>query len=88
MTHSLSCLTKTLCNPTSPAKPQNPARYRESQPLVHHLTPFEQRVAAKLTEEQQVAAAAAAASGGLQDGSIKQKLFAAGDGNGRDVDAA
>jgi hypothetical protein len=33
--------------------------------VVAHLTPFEQRVAAKLTEEQRIAAAAAAAGGPL-----------------------
>lgn len=44
-------------------------RYRESQPVRTHLTPFEQRIAAKLTEEQQVAAAAAAAAGSMDDGS-------------------
>jgi hypothetical protein len=34
------------------------------------MTPFEQRIAAKLTEEQQVAAvAAAAAAGSIDDGS-------------------
>jgi hypothetical protein len=31
-----------------------------------HLTPFEQRVAAKLSEEQQVAAAAAAVAAGAE----------------------
>jgi hypothetical protein len=46
-------------------------RYRESQPVRTHITPFEQRIAAKLTEEQQVAAAAAAAAvaGSIDDGS-------------------
>lgn len=33
------------------------------------MTPFEQRIAAKLTEEQQVAAAAVAAAGSIDDGS-------------------
>lgn len=40
------------------------SKYRESQPVRTHLTPFEQRVAAKLSEEQQVAAAAAAVAAG------------------------
>jgi hypothetical protein len=48
-----------------------------------HLTPFEQRVTAKLTEEQQIAAAAAAASGDDASsdvssvGPLAQELFAA-----------
>lgn len=60
-------------------------RYRETQPVRTHLTPFEQRVAAKLTEEQQIAAAAAATAAGDDDGRsdvssvgpVPQQLFAA-----------
>lgn len=59
-------------------------RYRESQPVRTHLTPFEQRVAAKLCEEQQVAAAAAVAAGAEADDAGSdvssvgpQQLFAA-----------
>lgn len=62
-------------------------RYRESQPVRTHLTPFEQRVAAKLCEEQQVAAAAAVAAGaeaedaGSDVSSVgPQQLFSAASG--------
>jgi hypothetical protein len=40
------------------------SKYKETQPVVEHLTPFEERVARKLTEEQRVAAALAAAGAG------------------------
>lgn len=52
-------------------------RYRENQPVRTHLTPFEQRVAAKLTEEQEIVAAAGYNGGSdvSSVGPVPQQLF-------------
>jgi hypothetical protein len=57
---------KTHAAPATPPQPVGIAntvsKHSEQQPLVPHLTPFEQRIDKSLREERSVAAAAAASS--------------------------